>query len=55
MQDMNAFNLQLQIHQCCFDILILKRWILIYEKKNKKKCQGPVLHYIGPLSTEEYK
>ncbi len=39
MQDMNAFNLQLQIHQWCFDILILKRWILIYEKKKKKNAK----------------
>ncbi len=31
MQDMNAFNLQLQMHKYCFDILILKHWILIFK------------------------
>ncbi len=30
MQDKNAFNLQLQMHRC-FDLLNIKRYILIFE------------------------
>ncbi len=31
MQDINAFNMQLQIHKYCFDILNTERWILIFK------------------------
>ncbi len=38
MLEINAFNLQLQMHKQYFDILILKRWTLILEIifKNEK-------------------
>ncbi len=39
MQDMNAFNMQLQMHKYRFDILNTKHWILIFEIIKKKKIK----------------